>query len=190
MRRQGRARGQRSLAVAALVALAGASAAAEPAPATVNSTEVDAAQRLGLRFDKSQPYSIRADEFEVVREASGSERFTFQRNVEFLQGDLRMECDWAEAVQPTAAPNGPDRVVARGNVRLHWSGGEATCADAVFDRAGQRVQCNGGEKGAKIVRGDDVVGGREIELDLAHSVYKVRGGASVTMRPTQEPPKP
>ena len=40
------------------------------------------------------------------------------------------------------------------------------------------------------VSGDDVVGGREIELDLAHSVYKVRGGASVTMRPAAEAAKP
>jgi lipopolysaccharide export system protein LptA len=177
--------------VAALVAFAARAYAADPEPAKppAASGQDAAAQRLGLRLDRSQPYSIRADEFEVVREASGAERFTFQRNVEFQQGDLRMNCDWAEALQPSGAASGPDRVLARGNVRLHWSGGEATCADAEFDRKAQRVLCRGGDQSAQIVRGDDVVGGREIELDLAHAVYRVRGGASVTMRPA-EAPKP
>lgn len=184
-----RLRASARIALAAgLAALGSPARAADPEPPKpVSAPAPDAAaQRLGLRLDKSQPYSIRADEFEVVREASGAERFTFQRNVEFLQGDLRMECDWAEALQPSSAASGPDRVVARGNVRLHWSGGEATCADAEFDRKAQRVLCRGGEQPARVVRGDDVVGGREIELDLAHAVYKVRGGATVMMRPAEE----
>jgi lipopolysaccharide export system protein LptA len=179
--------GGRIALAAGLVALGAQARAADPEAAKPAATpgRDEAAQRLGLRLDKGQPYSIRADEFEVVRDASGAERFTFQRNVEFVQGDLRMDCDWAEALQPSGAASGPDRVAARGNVRLHWSGGEATCADAEFDRKAQRVLCRGGEQPAQIVRGDDVVGGREIELDLAHAVYKVRGGASVTMRPAE-----
>lgn len=185
--------------LATALAHAGAAAAADPepqpaatpaeAPATASAPDA-AAERLGLRFDKNQPYTIRADEFEVVREGSGAERFTFQRNVEFVQGELRMRCDWAEAVQPVGESSGPERVVARGNVQIHWSAGEASCADAVFERQIQRVLCRGGEQPARIVRGDDVVGGREIELDLAHAVYKVRGGASVSMRPAAEAPKP
>ncbi len=176
-------------ALLGLSAQAGAADPAPPKPAAAQGADA-AAERIGLRLDKTQPYSIHSDEFEVTRDASGAERFTFQGNVEFVQGDLRMHCDWAEALQPSGDSAGPDRILARGKVRLRWSGGEASCANAEFDRAGQRVLCRGGDEPARIVRGEDVVGGREIELDLAHSVYKVRGGASVTMRPAEGATKP
>jgi lipopolysaccharide transport protein LptA len=161
---------------------AGALAAEAEKPAREN-----AAQRLGLRVARDAPMSIQADELEALREPDGRERVVFQRAVTVSQGDLQIECDWLEAIYPQQQDGGPERIVARGAVRIRQEGVEVTCAEAVFERQNDRAVCDGAAEPAVLRRGADVVQGRRIVFDLRQGKLSVSGGARVTVKPQKEP---
>jgi hypothetical protein len=105
-----------------------------------------------------------------------------------VQGDLRIDCSWLEARYGKDRTGGPERITARGDVRIRQPGVEVLCEEAVFERAQKRARCMGGPAGASVRRGEDVVVGREIEFDLERSVFRVRGGATVTIEGRAEAP--
>jgi lipopolysaccharide transport protein LptA len=156
-------------------------------PAPVRSADASApsqaAERLGLSLDRKKPMSIQAQELEATRDPRGGEQVVFQKAVEVVQGDLRIDCDWLEARYGADRSGGPERITARGSVKIRQPGVEVSCAEAVFERAQQRALCKGGADGASLHRGADNVVGREIEFDLERSVFRVRGGATVTIEP-------
>ncbi len=175
-----------ALALTALAPLATRAADAGPTASAPPPTQ--AAERLGLSLDDAKPMSIQAQELEAMRDASGAEQVVFQNAVEVVQGDLRIDCAWLEARYGRDRTGGPERITARGDVRIRQPGVEVLCHEAVFERAQQRARCIGGPAGATLRRGDDVVVGREIDFDLERSVFRVRGGASVTIEPRSAPP--
>jgi lipopolysaccharide export system protein LptA len=176
--------------LALLVLLPGAAPAADaaPVPATPAPPATQTAERLGLSLDSKKPMSIQAQELEAVRDPNGGEQVVFQNAVEVVQGDLRIDCGWLEARYGADRSGGPERITARGDVRIRQPGVEVRCDEAVFERAAQRAVCRRGGEGASLRRGDDVVVGREIEFDLARSVFRVRGGATVTIEPKSATP--
>lgn len=170
--------------VALLVALlAPAVGADEPVAAQA------AVARLGLDLESAAEMSIRSEELELLRADDGQERVVFRDGVRAVQGSLEITCDWLEAVYPAAGDGsdpgsgGPERITARGSVRIRQQGVELECAEAIFDRATQRAVCRGGTRQARLRRPGGVVTGREIEFDGRTALFKVRGSASVTIAP-------
>ena len=100
------------------------------------------------------------------------------------QDNLRLTCDWLEALYPPDGGNA-QRITARGSVRLEQPGTTITCTELIYDSPACRVLCT--SEPAVVVRGDDVLKGREIELDLCKGTLKVRGGAALQLRPSPRP---
>jgi hypothetical protein len=173
----------------ALLALAvGPANAADPGPPAATPPVSRAAERFGLSIDDGKPMSIQAQELEAMRDPAGAEQVVFQKAVEVVQGDLRIDCAWLEARYGADRSGGPERITARGEVRIRQPGVEVLCEEALFERVQKRARCLGGAAGASLRRGDDVVVGREIEFDLERSVFRVRGGATVTIEPRSAAP--
>lgn len=176
------------LLVLLLALLAPTAAAEEPAGAE------QAVSRLGLALDSGAEMSIRSDELELVRGEDGQERVVFRNSVTAVQGSLEIKCDWLEAVYPAASgrseggSGGPDRITARGGVRIRQQGVELWCAEATFDRRTQRALCRGGTEEARLRRDGGVVTGKEIRFDGKTGLFKVRGDASVTIAPRGKKP--
>lgn len=139
------------------------------------------AHRLGISLGSDAPMKIRSDELEAVVEGA-QERVLFLHNVEVLQEDLRLTCDWLEAVYTEDHSGGPASIHARGTVRLRQADTDVDCTDLQFDRVAGEVVCTAGDGWAVLRRGEDVVEGKRIEFDLRNNVVRVRGGARVRMR--------
>jgi lipopolysaccharide export system protein LptA len=169
------------LAWAVLGLLAPQLVSAQEPPEPVES----AVERFGLSLDSTEQMKIRADQLQVKQGKDGRELVVFENAVEAVQGGLSIHCDWLEALYPSegGSSGGAERITARGSVVIRQPGMELRCASAVLDRPSQRATCRGGEQPALLSRGDDVVTGREIELDGATGLFKVRGGATVTISP-------
>ena len=161
----------------ALLLLAASVAQAEGEPEWV-------ASELGIAIDPDKPLKIRAEEFEATRTKGGGDIITFHRSVVAIQEDVRLTCDWVEARYPKGGGN-PDWITARGSVRATQPGSELTCAELVYDRAGCTVTCTGDPGPAVVVRGEDVIRGREIETNLCDGKLRVRGGAAIEMKPSR-----
>lgn len=169
-------------------------AAASAAPGSGAPIE-QTAERLGLDLEQDAAWNISSDELEYRRGDDGRERVLFHRSVEATQGNLRILCEELEAIYPgqegraaLSGGGGPERILARGSVRILQPGIELLCAAALVDRTAQRALCRGGTEGApaRLTRDRDVVTGREIEYDARTGTFKVRGGASVTVTPRAE----
>ena len=145
-----------------------------------------AAARFGLNLSGDAPTSIRAEQLEASQDASGRERVIFEGKVEVEQGPLRIFCDWLEATYSESGKGGPERLVARGRVRILEGGREARCTEAIFERVRNRAVCRSSTGPASLRRGDDVVEGEEIVFDLARSTVRVSGGAVVRVAPREE----
>ena len=103
---------------------------------------------------------------------------------------MRLTCDWLEARYPKGGGN-PDRITARGNVHATQPGSELTCTQLVYDRAGCTVTCTSDAGPAVVVRGNDIMRGREIETNLCDGKLRVRGGAAIELKPSRaETPEP
>ena len=152
-------------------------------PAAADEPAERAAARIGFSLDKSAAMSIKARELEATREPDGRERVVFRHAVEAVQGDLAIDCDWLEALYGKDRSGGPERLEARGAVRIRQGDVEVRCAEAVFERTEDRALCRGAGGLAELQWGDDIVRGKQIEFDLASGVFKVRGGAHVTVKP-------
>lgn len=160
--------------LALLLLLAGAVSAQEEARR--------AAGQLGLSFDPSRPMQIEADEFEATRGEQGGDVITFHRNVLATQEELRLQCDWLEAQYAPGGGN-PERIIARGSVRMSQDDTRVSCAELVYESDSCRVLCTGERVRAQITRGQDVMRGREIEMNLCKGTLRVRGSASIELRP-------
>jgi len=174
--------------LAPLLLLAAHAGAAEPEPGS-------AAKRLGLVMDSGAPIEIRADELEALPDASGRDRVIFQQNVRVSQGDMVLHCNWLEALYPrrpagSATPVGgqPERITARGAVRIVQAGNEAHCSEAVFDNQACSAECTASDGRATLRRGSDVIEADRIFFDLCQGVLKARGNVRIQAQGTEKAP--
>jgi lipopolysaccharide transport protein LptA len=170
---------------AAAVAVASAAPASAPAPEPDPAPEasapaaVSASAPFGFRAWKSDaPLSIQSDSLDAAQEA-GRRTLVFQNGVRVTQGELTLNCDRLEAIYPLDA-NQPDRLVARGSVHVAQGRQQAWCDEAVYDRAKQRLRCEGN---ARFQDGCNQLAGRVIDIDLAKETINVTGGAAVLVQP-------
>jgi lipopolysaccharide export system protein LptA len=168
------------------------------APPTAGAqAEETAAQHLGLTMDSGQPLEIRADELEALPDARGRDRVIFQQNVRVSQGDMLLQCNWLEAVYPprpegsdTPVGGQPERITARGAVRIVQAGNQAECSEAVFDNQACSAECTASDGRATLRRGDDVIEADRIFFDLCKGVLKARGNVRIQARPAEEETAP
>ena len=74
----------------------------------------------------------------------------------------------------------PDRLVAKGNVRLAQGDQKARCDRLDYDRRRERLVCRGN---AWFQDGENRLSGEIIEVDLRDEKVTVTGGATVLIRP-------
>jgi lipopolysaccharide transport protein LptA len=150
-----------------------------PEPDASASAPVGAAAPFGFRAWKSDaPLSIKSDSLDAAQQG-GRRTLVFQNGVHVTQGDLTLECDRLEAIYPPDA-NQPDRLVARGSVHAVQGRQQAWCDQAVYDRAKQRLTCEGN---ARFQDAGNQLAGRVIDIDLARETINVTGGAEVLIQP-------
>lgn len=146
------------------------------APATGGGSGAAKDDRFGIRFDGDRPLSIRADELEAIR-SDGARQLRFSKNVVVTQDDVTIRSSKLEAFYPPESSQ-PDRLVARGRVRMTQGESEVRCDQASYVRAEDMLVCNGN---AELRDADGCVAGERIEFDLAKETVKVLGGARVVM---------
>ena len=146
------------------------------------------AQRLGLAVSRDAPITITSDELEVTRDENGSEQVVFRRNVTVVQGDMRLRCDWLQAEYSGGAGGTPQRIVARGAVRMMQDDSEIRCTEAVFTNDACQAVCTSESGPAELRRGDNVIKGDRIVFDLCTGYLKVRGSARVGVKPEADGP--
>jgi lipopolysaccharide transport protein LptA len=150
-----------------------------PAPDASAPAAVSGSAPFGFRAWKSDaPLSILSDSLDAAQEA-GRRTLVFQNGVRVTQGDLTLACDRLEAIYPLDA-NQPDRLVARGSVHVKQGRQQAWCDEAVYDRAKQRLRCEGN---ARFEDAGNQLAGRVIDIDLAKETINVTGGAAVLVQP-------
>jgi lipopolysaccharide transport protein LptA len=102
----------------------------------------DAAPRKRKPEDPGRkPVEIQADTLDA-QTVSGGRRLTFTGQVSAVQGDITLKCDALEAFYPSGESE-PDRLVAKGNIRVTQRDRTATCAEAIFYRAEEKLVCTG-----------------------------------------------
>lgn len=137
-----------------------------------------------LRIESDQPLSITAEELEAIEEPDGSRRLVFNQKVNVEQGELRVQSDRLEAHYAAQASE-PERLVARGNVRVRQEKRELSCATATYFPAKQRLECAGN---ARLRDGANKVSGETIEILFAEDRIRVKGGATVNVAPQAKKP--
>lgn len=164
-------------------------AAQEPEPKREPAT---AAERLGLSMSSGQPIEIRADELEALPDKTGRDRVIFQRNVRVSQADMVLHCNWLEAVYPkrpegsdTPVGGQPERITARGDVRIVQAGNEARCSEAVFDNQACSAECTASDGRATLRRGEDVIEADRIQFDLCKGLLKATGDVVIRAKPSE-----
>ncbi len=165
--------------------------APEVAPATppdAPRTGDQAAERLGFAVSPDAPLEINSGELEVKPDRGGGRRVVFRQDVIAVQSDLRLSCDWLEAAYPKSGAGNPERVTARGHVRIVQAANTALCQEAVFDNLACTATCTGASQRARLQRGDDVIEADRIQFDLCKGLVKASGDATVRVqgRPAAE----
>lgn len=163
----------RPAALLLLLSLAAPAAAQDPARA---------ARDLGLFFDQRRPLDVRADELEAVRAEDGADRVVFRGAVQALQDETKLSCDWLEALYPKGG-GAPEQLTARGNVQVAGNQSRMSCEELVYQAGPCLLTCRSAGEPATVERGEDVLRGREIEVDLCRNSVRVRGGASIRVGP-------
>ncbi len=157
--------------------------AADSAPAAAESELLAAGARrpgrFGVTLDRGKPLEIRADEFEAAPAESGGKRFTFRKNVEVTQADLRIRAERLDAHYPPKAKD-PERLEAVGGVVVTQGDREALCQRATYLRGSETLICRGS---AELRDGRDRVRGEVIEFDLDAETVTVTGGAELELYP-------
>ena len=166
------------IAAAALLVLFAASALAQDAQR--------GARDLGIMIDPSKPMNIRAEVFEAVSRDSGGDVFTFNRKVVATQEEMTLECDWLEA-KYSQRGGAPERITARGSVRMSQTGTELSCNELIYESPACRVTCTADSGLATVTRGGDVIRGRSIQMNLCEGILRVQGSASIELVPRPEP---
>ena len=165
--------------VAAAVPVGASAAEPPPGPEASAPAAVSASAPFGFRAWKSDaPLSIQSDSLDAAQQA-GRRTLVFQNGVRVTQGDLLLNCDRLEAIYPLDA-NQPDRLVATGSVHVAQGRQQAWCDEAVYDRARQRLRCEGN---ARFEDAGNQLAGRVIDIDLAKETINVTGGAEILIQP-------
>jgi lipopolysaccharide export system protein LptA len=154
-----------------------------------------AVDRLGLAVKSGEPLQIRADTLEALPDSSGRDRVVFEQNVSVSQGDMELRCDWLEALYPprpegSSSPVGgqPERITARGHVRILQAGNEAHCSEAIFDNQTCSAECTARDGRATLRRGSDVIEADRIQFDLCKGVLKALGDVVIRTQGTRPEP--
>lgn len=134
------------------------------------------------RIDAAQAIEIESEELDFVSLEDESRHIVFRRNVRVVQGEVTLLTDELEAFYP-ARQSEPEKLVARGSVRVTEGNRSAHCERATYLRSEQTLVCSGR---AELVSGCDIVRGRSIAFDLDRDRAKVSGAASVLIRPRGE----
>ena len=154
----------------------------------------DAVERLGLRFTPDAELVITSDEAEGVKTESGQESVIFSKRVRATQGDMRLECDWLQAIYPQNATGRPDKINARGSVVISQGTNQARCTEASVDNVACTAECKSAGTRASLRRGLDDVEANAIYFDLCKGTVRATGDVQIRVRerpgakPTQ--PKP
>lgn len=152
-----------ALALAVCAASAAAQAATGPGVAPFG---------LGA-FGRNEPIEITADKLEA-QDGERGRRLAFERNVRVRQGPLGLSAQHIEATYPEGERQ-PDRLRARGDVRIHEGARRARCAEAHYDRLARRIVCTGSP--AELWDGQDRLAGGVVTFDLATRSVQVAEGA-------------
>jgi len=159
----------------------GAAGRAAPPPSPLEPAPSSGAP-FGLGNLAGAPISIRSDELEAA-DANGVRTLIFRQNVEVRQADMFLGARTLEARYRDGSKQ-PDRLVARGDVRIRQGDREGRCAEAFYDHTGQRIVCRGD---AQLRDGADRVSGDSIAFDLVRQRVSVEGGADLLLHPAPRP---
>lgn len=138
-------------------------------------TGVDLESMLGLDEELGEGMTIESETLQMTRLPDESRLLVFEQGVSVQQGQFELFADELMARYPAGATE-PDRLEARGRVRVVQPGQRAWCEEADFDRASEQLVCR---VSARLERGCDTVWGDVIELDLRAQRARVVGGARV-----------
>lgn len=156
-------------------------AAAPIAPPEAADEQSAGAGPFGLGGTAGEPVSIRSGELEAS-EREGVRTLVFSDAVKAEQGDLRLYARRLVASYPEGDKQ-PSRLEAQGDVRVSQKGRQAFCAEAVYDRERQLIECRGE---ARIRYAGDEIAGEHMVFDLAQRGLLVEGGATVQLARSAE----
>lgn len=156
--------------------------AADPSAAQDAKTPGQAVERLGLKFTPNAELVITSDEAEGVKAAGGRESVVFTKHVRARQGDMKLECDWLEAIYPHEAAHRPDNISAKGAVVITQGTNEAHCMEAHIDNVACTAECRSTGSKATLRRGSDDVEADTIYFDLCKGTVKAVGGVQIRVR--------
>ncbi|MFP6641004.1 MAG: LptA/OstA family protein, partial [Myxococcota bacterium] len=128
------------------------------------------------------PLQIDADSLEVFGLGDRGRRIRFYQNVRVVQGKMVLLADELEAFY-SAGRSEPERLVAKGDVRIEQGDRRARCQMAEYERSRDQVICSGD---AVLIQDCDTVRGQRIEIELSRDRARVIGAASVVIGPETE----
>jgi lipopolysaccharide export system protein LptA len=128
-----------------------------------------------------EPLAIESEELEVVQK-DGWRRLVFSKNVRVRQGEMELSSAVLEAVYPDGSSQ-PDRLMARGDVRLAQGDQRARCDRLDYDRLNEKLVCRGN---AWVEDGENRLSGEVIDIDLRDEKVTVKGGATVLIQPEKK----
>jgi len=135
-----------------------------------------AAQSLGLNHDAKQKINISADSMEVRQSQKVA---NFKGNVVAVQGDLTMKADSVKVFyslqKQDSGTTRIDRIDASGDVHIESPNESASGNWGVYD-VGRELLTLGGA--VKLKRGETVVQGSRLELDLKTGKSRMVSGSS------------
>lgn len=128
---------------------------------------------LGSSHDTTLPIEIAADSMEVEQEKQVA---TFKGSVDAVQGDLRLRAD-VLVVHYADNPDGGGKTIslieADGNVFVSSPDETAQGSRGVYDVTARTIALDGP---VTLTRGDNVIQGDRLELELETGVSRVIGG--------------
>lgn len=136
-----------------------------------------------LRFrgpDRGSPLQIEAESLVVLGLDDRTRRIRFTGNVRVELGEMILLANQLEAFYQ-AGDSEPERLIAKGKVRIDQGDRRALCQTAEYSRKEDQVTCSGE---AVLFHGCDTVRGDRIELELGRDRARVKGAASVVIVPT------
>jgi lipopolysaccharide transport protein LptA len=163
-----------------------AAPSAEEAPGAAPAGPAPEAKQGGGAFgfdawSSDAPLSIESEELNIEEE-NGRRRLVFDGNVRASQGELTLRSARLVATYPQDGSE-PNRLEARGNVRLVERDKKASCDGAVLDRVRDLLTCRGN---TAFRDGESCLAGDEIVIDLRKDTVKVKGSATVLIKPDGE----
>jgi lipopolysaccharide export system protein LptA len=163
-------------ALADIRRLLGAPPLGRSAGAPGDGEEGSGARSLVAARRSEGPISIKSAQLDVVS-SGGRRHLVFTDDVIVTQGDIELRADRLDAFYDEGQSQ-PQKLVAKGRVRVVQGERTAQCEQATYLRAQQLVVCAGR---AELVQGCDVVRGSRIEFDLEREHFTVMGAASVVL---------